>query len=389
MVINDILSVQTNHKNKSQPKFPRALNALRKKKNRKTGKHPGRASPLALQGHPLQGAFSGADQRYHCWKLSCPPWERWKSPRSLFPPHGRGPLPPDSNPVLLQTVSKSYCCSWEQCRPSTGCWAPRCRMTGGRSKAAPRGPGPQPPGGLGRTGSGGGPGDAGPVSPGLCSRSSSPSSCSGWSTKAWSAVLMSPRQMVYPGPWLHEDTGSPSGEEYVSAGHSVTPRKQKTRRKDMKLLFTVRAHQSRKCDSRNLTLPTKWSRPKHLIGNIYKKIIGNIYPGGSESKASACNAGDPGLIPGLGRSPGGGNGHPLEYSFLENPMDGGAWWVTVHRNTKSQTQLKRLSTHNNVYLHQQYVRVPSSPHPQQHSSLWLFYFYNHHVFLKFAKGIDL
>ena len=63
--------------------------------------------------------------------------------------------------------------------------------------------------------------------------------------------------MVYPGPWLHEDTGSPSGEEYVSAGHSVTPRKQKTRRKDMKLLFTVRAHQSRKCDSRNLTLPTK------------------------------------------------------------------------------------------------------------------------------------
>ena len=48
---------------------------------------------------------------------------------------------------------------------------------------------------------------------------------------------------------------------------------------------------------------------------------------------------------------------PLEegmatYSFLENPMDGGAWWVTVHRNTKSQTQLKRLSMHNNVYPHQ-------------------------------------
>ena len=46
------------------------------------------------------------------------------------------------------------------------------------------------------------------------------------------------------------------------------------------------------------------------------------FPGGSEGKASACNAGDPGLIPGLGRSPGEGNGNPLWYSCLENPMDG-------------------------------------------------------------------
>ena len=49
-----------------------------------------------------------------------------------------------------------------------------------------------------------------------------------------------------------------------------------------------------------------------------------IFPGGSEVKASACNAGDPGLIPGLGRSPGEGNGNPPQYSCLENPMDGGA-----------------------------------------------------------------
>ena len=48
-------------------------------------------------------------------------------------------------------------------------------------------------------------------------------------------------------------------------------------------------------------------------------------PGGSEVKASASNVGDPGLIPGLGRSPGEGNGNPLHYSCLENPMDGGAW----------------------------------------------------------------
>ena len=47
------------------------------------------------------------------------------------------------------------------------------------------------------------------------------------------------------------------------------------------------------------------------------------FPGGSEVKASACNARDPGLIPGLGRSPGEGNGNPLQYSCLKNPMDGG------------------------------------------------------------------
>ena len=49
------------------------------------------------------------------------------------------------------------------------------------------------------------------------------------------------------------------------------------------------------------------------------------FPGGSEVKASACKAGDPDSIPGLGRIPGEGNGHPLQYSCLENPMDGGAW----------------------------------------------------------------
>ena len=53
------------------------------------------------------------------------------------------------------------------------------------------------------------------------------------------------------------------------------------------------------------------------------------FPGGSEVKASACNVGDLGSIPGLGRSLGEGNGNPLQYSHLENPMDGGAWWATV------------------------------------------------------------
>ena len=64
-----------------------------------------------------------------------------------------------------------------------------------------------------------------------------------------------------------------------------------------------------------------------------------MLPGGSEVKASVCNAGDLGSIPGLGRSPREGNGNPLQYSCLENPMDGGAWWATVHGVAKSQTWL--------------------------------------------------
>ena len=59
------------------------------------------------------------------------------------------------------------------------------------------------------------------------------------------------------------------------------------------------------------------------------------FPGGSDGKESAYNAGHPGLIPGLGRSPGEGNGHPIHHSCLENPMDTGAWGVTVHEVTEA------------------------------------------------------
>ena len=61
------------------------------------------------------------------------------------------------------------------------------------------------------------------------------------------------------------------------------------------------------------------------------------FPCGSVGKESACNVGDLGSISGLGRSPGEGNGNPLQYSVLENSMDGGAWQTTVHGVTKSQT----------------------------------------------------
>ena len=54
------------------------------------------------------------------------------------------------------------------------------------------------------------------------------------------------------------------------------------------------------------------------------------FPGGSESKESVCNAGDPGSIPGLRRFPGERNVNPLQYSCLENPMDRRAWWATVY-----------------------------------------------------------
>ena len=62
------------------------------------------------------------------------------------------------------------------------------------------------------------------------------------------------------------------------------------------------------------------------------------FPGGSDGKASVYNAGDLGSIPGLGRSPGEGNGNPLQYCCLENPMDREAWRAIVHGVTKSWTQ---------------------------------------------------
>ena len=63
------------------------------------------------------------------------------------------------------------------------------------------------------------------------------------------------------------------------------------------------------------------------------------FPGGSDSKESACSVRDPGSFPGLGRSAGEGNGYLLQYSCLENPMDRGAWPALVHGVAKSQTLL--------------------------------------------------
>ena len=72
------------------------------------------------------------------------------------------------------------------------------------------------------------------------------------------------------------------------------------------------------------------------------------FPGGSEVKASACNAGDLGSIPGSGRFPAEGNDNPLQYSCPENPMDGGAWWATVHVVAKSRTRLSDFTFTSNL-----------------------------------------
>ena len=81
--------------------------------------------------------------------------------------------------------------------------------------------------------------------------------------------------------------------------------------------------------------------PESSVSDLYFAVI---IPGGSEVKVSACNAEDPGSIPGLGSSPREGNRNPLQYSCLENPMDGGAQLATVHGLAKSRTRLSNFTS---------------------------------------------
>ena len=74
-----------------------------------------------------------------------------------------------------------------------------------------------------------------------------------------------------------------------------------------------------------------------ILYTEFSMIPPMCFPGGSDSKESACNAEEPGSIPGSGRSPGEGNGNPLQYSCPGNSMDRGAWRATVHRVVKGQT----------------------------------------------------
>ena len=78
------------------------------------------------------------------------------------------------------------------------------------------------------------------------------------------------------------------------------------------------------------TICKRHDQQKMNLQNLQTTHVAWSFPGGSDSKASVCNAGDLGSILGLGRSSGEGNGNPLQYSYLENPMDRGASWATDH-----------------------------------------------------------
>ena len=85
------------------------------------------------------------------------------------------------------------------------------------------------------------------------------------------------------------------------------------------------------------------------------------FPYSSVGKESACNAGDPGSVPGSGRSPGEGNGNPLQYSCLENLKDRGAWWATVHGVTRVGPDLMTKPPPNhfnksNLYFHRHHFQ---------------------------------
>ena len=89
-----------------------------------------------------------------------------------------------------------------------------------------------------------------------------------------------------------------------------------------------RVHEKQKATYKNPKVP--WQLPRNISG---------CFPRSSVSKKSNFSVRDPGLIPGSGRSPGEGNGNPLQYSCLENPVERGAWQATVHEGRKTQTWL--------------------------------------------------
>ena len=95
------------------------------------------------------------------------------------------------------------------------------------------------------------------------------------------------------------------------------------------------------------TIARTWKQHRCLSADEWTKKLCYIYmgfPGSSDSKESPYSAGDLGSIPGPGGSPGEGNSNPLQYSCLENPMDRGAWWATVHGVAKSRTWLSNFAS---------------------------------------------
>ena len=91
------------------------------------------------------------------------------------------------------------------------------------------------------------------------------------------------------------------------------------------------------------------------LSPFLKKIFQRGFPGNSVVKNPPANAGDAGLIPGLGRPPGEENGNPLWYSFLENSMDRGAWQATVHGVEKESDTTSNYNNNNNNYIMKTHV----------------------------------
>ena len=88
-------------------------------------------------------------------------------------------------------------------------------------------------------------------------------------------------------------------------------------------------------------VPSKYLSVSHILSYCIFNQLG--FPSGSNGKEPSCNVRDPCSIPGSGRSSGEGNGNPLQYSCLQNPMDRGAWWAIVHEMAKSQTRLSNTA----------------------------------------------
>ena len=107
-------------------------------------------------------------------------------------------------------------------------------------------------------------------------------------------------------------------------------------KKSQRILFDKK--ENLECLTQDYTSKIKGTLPLpeiHLVMSPRKKKVGGGFLRGSGGKESTCSAGDLGSIPGSGRSPGEGNGYPLKYSCLENPMDRGTWWAVVHGVTKT------------------------------------------------------
>ena len=105
----------------------------------------------------------------------------------------------------------------------------------------------------------------------------------------------------------------------------------------------------------NLAIRSSWSEPQSALSLAFADCIELLHlqlPCISVGKESACSAGDPGLIPELGRSPGEGNGNPLQYPCLENLVDRGAWWAAVYGGPKGSGMTEQLthSTEKNAHV---------------------------------------